>query len=198
MLGECAEFGARCIHFCMGAAARGTLSRPAAGRRSYASGIKNLRICHESQLRHQSGFGDFLFLSHTKARRHERVWKFSVMVFPPLFRGFVPSCAILFETPGIRRRIVGHESAEVATGRSHNSMSSYTLPADQGCCIPHNEHPRNKLSVNGHDPARIAEGSMADPLRDHAPRTAPGRKVRSVLAALDRIERENSNRRFID
>ena len=30
MLGECAEFGARCIHFCMGAAARGTLSRPAA------------------------------------------------------------------------------------------------------------------------------------------------------------------------
>ena len=37
MLGECAEFGARCIRFCMGAAARGTLSRPAAGRRSYAS-----------------------------------------------------------------------------------------------------------------------------------------------------------------
>ena len=30
MLGECAEFGARCIRFCMGAAARGTLSRPAA------------------------------------------------------------------------------------------------------------------------------------------------------------------------
>ena len=40
MLGECAEFGARCIHFCMGAAARGTLSRPAAGRRSYATWLR--------------------------------------------------------------------------------------------------------------------------------------------------------------
>ena len=40
MLGECAEFGARCIHFCMGAAARGTLSRPAAGHRSYATCLR--------------------------------------------------------------------------------------------------------------------------------------------------------------
>ena len=33
------------------------------------------------------------------------------MVFPPLLRGFVPSCAILFETPGIRlaRAVVEYE-----------------------------------------------------------------------------------------
>ena len=38
MLGECAEFGARCIRFCMGAAAGGAQPRPAARRGSHATG----------------------------------------------------------------------------------------------------------------------------------------------------------------
>ena len=36
----------------------------------------------------------------------------------------------------------------------------------------------------------------ADPLRDHVPQAAPKHKANRVLAILDQIDRENSNRRF--
>ena len=58
----------------------------------------------------RTGLATSIFVSHeaTKARKG---LKFSVMVFPPFLRGFVPSCAILFETPGIRlaRAVVEYE-----------------------------------------------------------------------------------------
>ena len=44
----------------------------------------------------------------------------------------------------------------------------------------------------------LEERLLADPIRDHLPASAPQRKVRGVLALLDQIERENSNRRFGD
>ena len=40
--------------------------------------------------------------------------------------------------------------------------------------------------------------AAADPILDHAPRVAPKRKTRGVLAILDQIEKENINRRFTD
>ena len=42
----------------------------------------------------------------------------------------------------------------------------------------------------------LAERNQANPIRDHTPRFAPGRKVRNVLSILDQIEKEHSNRRF--
>jgi len=42
----------------------------------------------------------------------------------------------------------------------------------------------------------LAERNLANPIRDHLPQAAPGRKVRGVLAILDQIENQNSNRRF--
>jgi len=43
-----------------------------------------------------------------------------------------------------------------------------------------------------------ADLRLADPIRDHTPRSAPARKVRNVLSILDEIDREQSNRRFND
>jgi hypothetical protein len=45
------------------------------------------------------------------------------------------------------------------------------------------------------EPASTDE-ALADPIRDHVPRTAPSRKVRGVLGILDQLDRENINRRF--
>ena len=42
----------------------------------------------------------------------------------------------------------------------------------------------------------LEEMRLADPIRDHTPRSAPQRKVRNVLSILDQIDREQSNRRF--
>lgn len=42
----------------------------------------------------------------------------------------------------------------------------------------------------------VIDENLANPLRDHAPRTAPGRKVRRVLEILNDIENQNINRRF--
>jgi hypothetical protein len=42
----------------------------------------------------------------------------------------------------------------------------------------------------------LAERNMADPIRDHAPRTAPKRKIRGVLSILDQLDRQSLNRRF--
>ena len=42
----------------------------------------------------------------------------------------------------------------------------------------------------------LAERNLGHHIRDHVPQLAPKHKVRGVLAALDRIERENHNRRF--
>ena len=44
----------------------------------------------------------------------------------------------------------------------------------------------------------LEEMRLADPIRDHTPRSAPQRKVRSVLSILDQLDREQSNRRFTD
>jgi len=43
-----------------------------------------------------------------------------------------------------------------------------------------------------------ADLRMADPIRDHTPRSAPARKVRGVLSILDQLDRKdsNTNRRF--
>ena len=46
------------------------------------------------------------------------------------------------------------------------------------------------------DEIALAESRMADPIRDHTPRTAPQRKVRGVLSILDQLDRQNINRRF--
>ena len=82
MLGECAEFGARCIRFCMGAAARGTLSRPAAGRRSYATWLRAsgrrpcvLRLAARARsspcLRNAPGWARAVFALHGRSgQRH--------------------------------------------------------------------------------------------------------------------------------
>lgn len=44
----------------------------------------------------------------------------------------------------------------------------------------------------------LAERNLADPIRDHAPRTAPAGRTRGVLSILDRLDRENHSRRFQD
>ena len=44
-------------------------------------------------------------------------------------------------------------------------------------------------------PAEI-DANLADPIRDHMPRTAPGHKVNRVLSILDEIENQNIHRRF--
>jgi hypothetical protein len=45
----------------------------------------------------------------------------------------------------------------------------------------------------------LEEMRLADPIRDHVPRSAPARKVRGVLSILDQLDRNtNPNRRFND
>jgi len=42
----------------------------------------------------------------------------------------------------------------------------------------------------------LADSSLANPIRDHVPQTAPKRRVRGVLSILDQLDRQNSTRRF--
>jgi|GEM_PF-6128907 len=46
------------------------------------------------------------------------------------------------------------------------------------------------------DQLRTNDEAMADPIRDRLPQAAPKRKVRGVLAALDQLDQEATNRRF--
>jgi len=64
---------------------------------------------------------------------------------------------------------------------------------------------RRPLSVGGHHawrecfytrPHDDIDEDAADPIHDHAPQLAPKHKVRSVLAILDQLDKEKTNRRF--
>ncbi len=71
------------------------------------------------------------------------------------------------------------------TSRRIDAQAMQPRPADCGNC-------RRVLNL---DPE--ADAKLADPIRDHMPRTAPGHKVNRVLAILSEIENETTNRRFI-
>ena len=47
-----------------------------------------------------------------------------------------------------------------------------------------------------HRKLNLEEQRMADPIRDHVPQTASSRKTRGVLAILDQLANQKSNRRF--
>ncbi|MEI6177996.1 MAG: hypothetical protein WCS43_13980 [Verrucomicrobiota bacterium] len=77
-------------------------------------------------------------------------------------------------------------------------QTNFKTPARDPLAIALDLHARPWMETPEDDRAADVRRweAEADPLRDHIPQSARKHKVRGVLAALDQIEREQSNRRF--
>jgi hypothetical protein len=72
------------------------------------------------------------------------------------------------------------------------TMNQSPIQAPQATRILLSERASQALADSGG--IELEERLLADPIRDHLPASAPQRKVRGVLALLDEIAREQSNR----